>query len=224
MRNAKVLWCVVAVVIALAGTTAGLTSAAAAGPARHHTLTSTAQVVVRPVSWSAKVTPGYQVTRENNSSIDCTFPSSSPAAVDSDILACSPDSEYAVACWLSRTPHRTLCLRDPRAKHLVSIKRSGAMAQTLPYRVPGPLALRLGDGTYCTIRNGGAGAELQGHPNYGAFYYCQHNQSVWAPMNSKNWGIDRAHRLWTVRTAPSSGSGSLTTRDVAKVWLVGMHA
>ncbi len=198
--------------------------AGGAAPAPRHTLSATAQVVVRPVSSSAKVTPGYQVTNESNSTLDCTSPSASPAAVDPDILACGPDSEYAVACWLSRTPHRTLCLRDVRKKKLVSIKRSGVMAQTLPYVTRGPLALTLGDGTYCTIRDGGAGAELHSHPNYGAYYYCQNNQSIWAPMNAKNWGIDRSQAVWTTRTASSSGNGSLRTRNVAKVWFVGMHS
>jgi hypothetical protein len=185
---------------------------------------STQRIIVRPVSYAGHVTPGYHVTTEPNSSLDCTFPSASPASVDSDVLACSPDSEYALACWLSRTPHRTLCLRDARTKQLVSIHRKGAMAQALPYKVRAPLDLVLTNGTLCTLRDGGAGASLQGHPTWAAFYYCQHNQAIWAPGNARNWGIDRSHALWTARTAPENGHGSLTTSQLARAWFVGMHS
>jgi hypothetical protein len=30
--------------------------------------------------------------------------------------------------------------------------------------------------------------------------------------------------VWTARTAPANGHGALHTRDVAKVWFVGMHS
>lgn len=213
---------------AAAALTAVLTMAATADastPAQH-TLTHTASVVVRPVSWAAQVTPGFTVSREKGGSVDCRFATASPGAVDADILQCSPSAEYATACWLSRTPHRSLCLRDPRSPQLVSIRRTGVMAQALPYVAArrGPLGVQLGDGTYCSIRIGGAGATLQGHPDYGTTYYCQHGQAIWAPFSTRDWGIDRSHPVWTVRTAPASGHGALRTRNVAKVWFVGMHS
>ena len=203
-----------------------MASAARGAAPEQRTSTHTAQVVVRPVSWTAHVTPGFTVSRERQGSVDCTASFASPGAVDPDILECSPSAEYATACWLSRTAHRTLCLRDPRKEHLVSVRRSGVMAQALPY-VPGrrgPLGLRLADGTYCGIRIGGAGATLQGHPNYGIAYYCAHGQAIWAPFSGRNWGINRSHPVWTVRTAPADGHGSLRTRNVARAWFVGMHA
>lgn len=218
-RSAAVLAAVTAVfVVTVASAAAGSTSVAA------RTITHTSRIVVRPVSWTARVTPGYTVSTEHPGSIDCTAPSPSPGAVDPDILMCSPSAEYAVACWLSRTPHRSLCLRDPRVDHLVSISRTGVMAQALPYQVRGPLGLLLGDGSYCEIRIGGAGSALQGHPDDTATYYCQHNQSVWAPINARDWGVNRSHPVWTVRTAPSDGHGALRTRSVAKAWFVGMHS
>ncbi|HEY8302904.1 MAG TPA: hypothetical protein VIG48_13485 [Jatrophihabitans sp.] len=159
-------------------------------PARR-TLTHTASVVVRPVTWTARVAPGFTVSRERTGRVDCTAGMASPGAVDRDILQCSPSAEYATACWLSRTPHHVLCLRDPRSKHLVSLPRHGVMAQTLPY---------------------------------GITYYCQHGQAIWAPFSATNWGIERSHPVWTVRTAPASGHGALRTRNVAKAWFVGMHS
>ena len=222
MKIQRIAW----VAAAALTTVATVTSAAEGATPAQHTLTRTAQVVVRPVSWAARVTPGFTVSRERSGSVDCRFGMASPGAVDADILECSPSAEYATACWLSRTPHHALCLRDPRTAHLVSIRRTGEMAQTLPYTAAkrGPLGLRLADGTYCSIRIGGAGATLQGHPNYGVTYYCQHGQAAWAPFAGRNWGINRSHPVWTVRTAPASGHGTLRTRNVAKVWFVGMHS
>lgn len=226
MRNTKLLWSVVAVVLTVMGTVAGLTSASAAGPVRHHALPATAQVVVRPVTWTARVAPGFTVSHQTTGWIDCTAAMPSPGAVDRDILECSPAAEYATACWLSRTPHQTLCLRDPRKNQLVSIRRHGVMAQSLPAPAGqrGPLGVRLADGTYCGIRIGGSSASLQGHPNYGITYYCQNGQALWAPFTNTSWGINRSHPTWTVRAAPANGHGALHTRNLAKVWFVGMHS
>ena len=222
MRHIRVFWAVVTVVVCGAAFAVSTVASGAQSPAAHHRA-ATDRIVVRPVSWSGQVSPGYTVSTEQNSSIDCTFPSPSPAAVDRDILFCSPDVEYAVACWLSRTPHRTLCLRDARKQQLVSIHRNGAMAQAFPFKVRAPLEVVLGNGTLCTFRAGGAGSSLQGHPNWAVSYYCRNNSAIWTPMNAKNYGIDRSHALWTARTAPSNGHGPLTTRSVTRAWFVGMH-
>lgn len=213
---------------AAAALTAVVTAASAAqgaAPARR-ALTHTTSVVVRPVSWTADVTAGYWVSRETPGVLNCTAGMASPGAVDPDILECSPSAEPAVACWLSHVPHRSLCLLDPRKKHLVSLKRDGVMAQSLPAVTSkrAPLALRLADGNYCSIRINGAGAILQGHRRYGVTYYCQHGQAAWAPFAGRTWGIDRSQPVWRVRTAPANGHGKLRTRNVAKVWFVGMHA
>src|SRR6478609_4630251 len=128
MRIRRMGWAVAAALTAMVT----VASAALGSTPAQRTLTPTAQVVVRPVSWSARVTPGFTVSRENPGSLDCTTGMASPGTVDADILECSPSAEYATACWLSRTPHRTLCLRDPRKKQWVSINRTGTMAQALP--------------------------------------------------------------------------------------------
>lgn len=44
---------------------------------------------------------------------------------------------------------------------------------------------------------------------------------MWAQWSAHHYGIDEAHRLWTVHTAPSSGVGSLTVRKVLRAWFVG---
>jgi hypothetical protein len=222
MRPRQICWTAAAALTAVV-TAASAAQGAAPAP---RALTHTTSVVVRPVSRTADVTAGYSVSREKPGSLNCTAGMASPGAVDPDILECSPSAEYATACWLSHVPHRSLCLRDPREKRLVSLKRDGVMAQSLPSITSkrGPLGLRLADGTYCSIRIGGAGAILQGHRHYGITYYCQHGEAAWTPFAGRIWGIDRAHPVWTVRTAPANGHGKLRTRNVTKAWFVGMHA
>jgi hypothetical protein len=207
--------------------TVTVASAAHGSAPAQRTLTHTSQIVVRPVSWAGRVTPGFTVSRERGFSVRCSpVPIPSPGAVDPDILRCTPSLEDVAACWLSRVPHRTLCLRDPRKQHLVSLRLKGVMPQVLPYAAAkrGPLGLTLADGTYCGIRSSGSSPSLHGHPNYVVSYYCKDGEAIWAPSSATNYGVDRSQPVWTVRTAFTSGHGGLRTRNVAKAWFVGMHS
>jgi hypothetical protein len=221
MRNAKLLSCVVAVVIAVAGTTVGLTSASAAGPVRHHALTHTARIVARPVTDAGRVAPGYHVANEGGS-IDCRDGSASPVAVARNILYCSPDAAYAIACYpWSPHPHYALCLRNARTRTLAGIRHTGAMPQTLPPTHPTPLDLTLANGAKCSLRAGGTSAILHQHPGWQLYYYCNNGQAIWGP---NPYGVNTSHAVWTVRTARSDGTGTVRTRNVAKAWFVGRHS
>jgi hypothetical protein len=222
MGRCKALLLAVAMVVGIAAMTMPATDADAS--AARHVLTSTARIVLRPVTASGRPAPGYARWVEHGSGVDCSFSQASPAAVDPNISDCSPDSEYAIACWRAAAPHRVLCLRDARVKQLASIYRDGPMATATPYKVRAPLDLLLGNGKYCTIRDGGAGSSLQGHPKWAAYYYCHGGVAVWAPMSARNWGVDRSHAVWTVKVGREDGSGGLITRKVARAWFVGTHA
>jgi hypothetical protein len=220
VRKIKILWCAVAVGAAVAAITAGLTSASAAGPARHHTLSHTARIVARPVTYGGQVVPGYTVSN-GSGSIDCTDGTASPAAVARNILFCSPDSEYAIACYpWTPHPHYALCLRNARTRTLASIRHTGAMPPTSPPTHPTPLDLTLANGTKCSLRAGGTSAILHQHPSWNVYYYCNDGNAVWGPHP---YGVNTSHAVWTVRTANSDGTGDVRTRNVAKAWFVGRH-
>lgn len=222
MGRWKALLSTMLVVAGIAAITTSATSADAA--AARQSVTETARIVLRPVTSAGRPAPGYSRTVEHGDGVDCSYSQASPAAVDPNILYCSPDAEYAIACWRAAAPHRVLCLRNARVKQVVSIYRNGVMATARPYKVRAPLDLVLGNGKYCTIRAGGAGASLRGHPQWAAYYYCLGNVAIWAPMSAPNWGVNRSHKVWTVKVARSDGTGTLVTRAVARAWFVGTHA
>lgn len=186
------------------------------------TFTQTHRIVVRPVTATGHPVPGYTVT-QGSGTVDCRFPGASPAAVDPNIVYCSPNAAYAVACWNSARPRYVLCLQDARKAHLVRYRHSEPVAQTMPLKVRAPLDVRLGDGKYCTLRVGGAGPSLKGHPRWYASYYCTHRTAIWARMGTTNWGINRTHKIWTVKIAPEINNGTLHTRRVFRAWFVGTH-
>lgn len=212
------------------GVAAGLAVLAAAGAvdaagAATSAPAPTVKVVVRPVTSAGHASAGYTVKAEPSGSVDCSVPAPSPAAVSPNIEVCSPSFEYAVACWKAAAPHRALCLRDPRRKELARIPRTGAFANTglAPARQRAPLAIRLGDGDFCSVRNGGAVGPLPGHPNLSATYFCVHDGAVWATANAAHLGVNESNPVWTVRTARFNAH-RLTTRRVAKAWFVGTAA
>jgi hypothetical protein len=205
-----------AAVLVLAGSS-GLKAAAATTVAA-----PTVKVVVRPVTSTGHVRAGFTVTGEPSGSVDCSFRDPSPGAVSPNIEFCAPSAEYAVACWKAAAPHRVLCMRDPRTKHVVRIPRSGAFAATgvAAARLRAPLGMRLRDGDYCSIRDGGAWGQLPGHPNLFGTYACRHDGAVWATANAAHQGVNESQPSWTVHTA-HFGSSHLATRHVAKAWFVG---
>jgi len=182
--------------------------------------TPTVRTVLRPVTATGHAAQGYTVRKQLKYSVDCSFTETSPAAVDRDIVLCAPDAAYAVACWKGAAAHTVLCFQDARKKQLVEY-RAKTVAQTRPYRIKAPLDLRLVDGTYCTIRIGGAGGTLKQHPRWIAYYYCTGGKTVWASMNDKHWGVHRANPVWTVNIAGSGRNAKVHQRAVKQAWFVG---
>lgn len=219
MRDLKRILILMSAIVGLvlAGTAVASTASNAA------TLPATHRIVVRPVTAAGHPAPGYSVSAEPGDVVDCSFAQASPSAVDRNILWCSPDAAYALACWPSATPRHVLCLRDARTRHLAKLPTSGRIAHSTPYRVRAPLDLVLGNGVFCSLRDGGAGASLQGHPKWAVYYYCTRGLAVWAPMNATNWGVNRSHPTWTVLVTKANGTGRLIRRVVARAWVVGTH-
>jgi hypothetical protein len=184
----------------------------------------TQRVVVRPVDRSGHPAAGYRVTADRNGAIDCGPPAeASPAATNANILYCSPSAAYAIACWQdSRTAH-ALCLRDVWQRRLVRIADGGKFPRAAKPTTPHPMALVLGNGTRCTIRDGGAWPDPTRHPTWAGYYSCAGSQAVWGPTgSSQDDGINRSKPLWTVEVGAISGRGKMTTRHIRTAYYVGM--
>jgi hypothetical protein len=204
-------------VLALGATALAGAPALAAAPA--HTVTS----VVRPITAANHLAPGFSATTEHRGFVDCTPAEASPVAVDGDILACSPSSEYAVACWRAQLPGWVRCLRDPFGAKVVRIRASVPKAKVAVPTGAAPFGLRLGDGERCTIRDGGAFGAPAHHPHWDAFYSCTGGGAVWAPASrAATNGIDQAQPLWTVVVGTTTGP--LHTRTVVGAVFVGTKA
>jgi hypothetical protein len=189
------------------------------------TTTATVRAVVRPVTSTGNVATGFTMHTEPTGSVDCSAKLASPGAVSPNINFCSPSAEYAVACWNSSAAHRALCMRNPRSKDVYRIPRTGAFAATAvpPVKFRAPLLVKLADGDFCAIRDGGAWGSLTGHPELTGTYACIHAGIVWASSTARHFGVDESHPLWTVRTAPA-GNHALVTRHIVKAWFVGTQS
>lgn len=210
--------------IAVALSAAGL--AVALGPAgagAAHRFPPTAKTVIRPVNNAGFAVGGYTVTGEPTGSVDCSFPDPSPGAVSPNIEECSPSAEYAVACWRAAAPHKVLCMRNPRVRKLVRIPRLGAFAPT-PLAEPAdraPLGMVLGNGTYCSIRDGGAVGPRAGHPQWIATYFCTDGKIIWQRPGDRHLGVNERFATWYVVEA--GVSGPINSRRVLRAWFVGTH-
>jgi hypothetical protein len=191
-----------------------------AGAARHD-FPPTQKSIIRPVNAAGFARPGYTVTGEPTGSVDCSFPDPSPGAVSPNIEWCSPSAEYAIACWKAAAPHKVLCMRDPRVRKLVRIPRLGAFAPTglAAPRDRAPLAMVLGNGDYCSIRDGGTGPQRADHPQWIATYYCNSGKIVWLRPGARHLGVFEAFPSWTVIVAGESGP--IAARHVLRAWFVG---
>jgi hypothetical protein len=181
----------------------------------------TQRVVSRPVTAAGRPAPGYRVTVETSPRLDCSAGEPSPVAVDQDIVYCTPDYADAVACWKSSSAHHVLCLRDARHKTLVKLRVSGPTAGTSALPKRAPLDVQLNSGVTCALRVGGAGTSLKQHPSWSIFYFCSHGLAIWAPLNATNWGLNRAHPVWTAHVAASSGGKRVAKRGLSRTWFVG---
>ncbi len=166
--------------------------------------------------------PASASRAEPTGSLDCSGAGASPGAVSKNILECSPSVEYAIACWKSSTPKRALCMRNPRTHKLAKIPYSGGFAHASPpHANSAPLAITLGDGDKCSIRDGGAWGTLKKHPQWNGEYSCVNDGVVWAPPSSTHYGVNESHPQWTVHTAAASGKGPIVVRNVSRAYFVG---
>jgi hypothetical protein len=183
----------------------------------------TEQVIRRPVTRTGRVAPGYTlvVLPADPYQLDCggsrgAFPASS--AVDDGIASCVPSVAYAVACWNGPTATTALCYRNAWQHQVDLINTYGRLPAEQAPKQPTPLGLVLSDGTRCWVRDGGAWAALDGHPELVGVYSCGQD-AVWATPLAD--GINRTRPLWSVRVAPMSGHGKLRTVAVRTAYFVG---
>ncbi len=181
----------------------------------------TRQVVVRPVHANGTPAAGYTVSRETRTDgVQCW--GASADAVDPGIDYCGASVTYTVACWKSRN-HTVLCLRNPRRKHLVRIRYSGAYHHTAVPARPKPQALGLTNGNYCLVRDGGAWPEVKGHPNWYGQYNCR-AVGLYGPGND---GINRHVDPWSVhlvRNPANNTPHAIVVRRVQTAYYVGNAA
>ena len=196
-------------------------ASAATGSSRQRA-PATARSVVRPVNVRGRAARGFAVRTVHRGYVICSDGQQSLVAVDGNIAQCFPNSMYPAACWKAARPHRVLCFDNARNTWVRSIRLRGRFAPSRPLRRPIPLKIRLGTGTYCSIRIGGAGPQLRGHPRFYVAYYCTRGMAIWARIPGHPRGINRTRRAWTVHVAPSSGRNPhLRRRRVARAWFVG---
>jgi hypothetical protein len=197
-------------------------SASSASPASHAT---TVRIFTTPVTASGHAASGFTVKAERDDEVDCSPASPSPVAISPNVEECSPSAAYAVACWKSATPHRVLCMLDPRSHKLTSAKLIGKFAKTpaVSAKQLAPFVIVLTDGTVCSIRDGGAWGQLKQHPNYYGAYSCNRHGVVWLRYTSHTTvvhnGVDESASSWTVQTA-TGDSGPLITRHIARAYFV----
>ena len=181
--------------------------------------------VVRPVNAAGFPRTGFTVTPEPTGEVFCSPAFPSPGAVSPNIESCYPSAEYAIACWKAAAAHKVLCMRNPRARKLVRIPRSGPFAPTplAPASERAPLSMVLSNGTYCSIRDGGAGPSRAGHPHWTATYYCDNGKIIWMRPGAKHLGVFERFPSWTVIEA--GATGLIVARHVLRAWFVGtFHA
>lgn len=172
------------------------------------------------VSSSGHPVNGYHETTDDQpppAQADCTEPS--PAAVSNDIYRCWPSAYGADVCWPALGLD-LLCMNDPWAKELHRIRTKTTLPQVSPPHVPQPVALLLGDGTHCRLRNGGAWGHR--YDDLRGFYGCGDHPGldVLAPMNADP--IDRSTPTWTVKVgadeAADASSPPPVSHSVRTAW------
>lgn len=184
----------------------------------------TRQIVVRPVTASGQLAPGWSA-RAQDLTITCSGALRSPVAQSNDVLYCSPSAASAIACWHAAAPSYAYCLTDPRS-HTVNRFRLQDSAFPAPHPSelpPAPAALDLIDGSRCSVRIGGAAARLGVHPDWVPYYFCGSGEdiAVWAPTNAPTGGVLPGDGVWTVQTSATDGSKPLQTVGVGTAYFVG---
>jgi hypothetical protein len=208
-----------AVAVAALGVAAVVDSTSAGAVRRGHPPTQI--TVVRPVNAAGFPQGDYTVHAEPTGLVDCSFPNPSPAAVSRNIEFCSPNAEYAVACWKAAVVHKVLCLRNPRAHKLVRIPRDGPFAPTglAPADERAPLSMALASGDYCVFRAGGTAPTRAGHPQWIATYYCNSGKIVWMRPGARHYGVNETSDSWVVTVA--GPTGPIFVHHLSRAWFVG---
>ena len=193
--------------------------ALAAGPASAQASAGhTVGHIVRPVHRDGTPGAGYTVQREHIPGFTCNE-GPSPVAVDNNIRFCGPSVTYTVACWKSRN-HTVLCLRDPRKKVLARIRYVGTFRPVRALDKPSPQALTLFSGAYCLIRDGGAWAQVKGHPHWFGDYSCSNGAFLYGRGRD---GIVRSQEPWQVHMVwfHKNGTQTIRTRQIRHAYYVG---
>jgi hypothetical protein len=211
----------IAVVLAVAGGTVAVSgvlshghdkpTASRAAPAG----SATREVVLRPVTASGEVVPGYGV--HDDAAVSCSF--ASYVAIDDDIAWCSPAYLAAVACWPSAESAYVFCLQDAWSREVVRHPLTGLFPTSRARAEPAPIGIELTDGSRCLIRSSGTGEDLVGHPGWTYTYFCPDGQALWAPEFWKT--VDKSAAVWTAQQAPTEGTTPPHTVHVAAVYLAG---
>ena len=155
---------------------------------------ATARVTARPVTAIGAPAPGYTVKDEADlGPVTCS--DASPVAVTDGVYFCGASADNTVACFPS-TASSVLCLRDPHVHTLARLHLNRALTTVSATTAPVPQSLRLDNGVTCLIRDGGAWADVPGHPDWYGAYYCSNGQDVYGPLAHN--GIDMSSPRWTV--------------------------
>jgi hypothetical protein len=178
-------------------------------------------IVVRPVTVTGQLAAQFSIATSGQNSIDCAtsfWPS--PAALDSNIIACAPDSADAIACWTaSYRANSVLCMQNPWSMALTAMTATAPPRHTSAPSASHPLGLTLDDGDHCLLRDGGAWSARHNPTEYGT-YACTKDGVIWGPEGSD--GITRSTATWMVHTGATSGTGALTSHAVRTAYFVGV--
>lgn len=188
----------------------------------------TNRFVVRPVTTDGHAAPGYTVSPASGTVgvPDCRFNDPSPPALNADIFSCSPTAAGAFACWRSSDAGHVLCIYDPRSHVLADYRVTGPIRATAAPRTPSPMLITLADGSACFIREGGAWASPQSHPNWFGYYSCGAGAKkvVYGPGSGPVIaGIDRSNSTWTVEVGAADGTGQLTVMRVKDAYYLATY-
>lgn len=176
------------------------------------------------VSSSGQPINGYRETTTGEpTQVDCTL--ASPAAVADNIYTCSPSAASADVCWPA-ADRELLCMIDPWTKELHGVRASAPLPAVSPREHPEPVALLLGDGSQCRLRNGGSwGSRTDGY--YGA-YWCGAGHAVVLVKPDAADAIDRSAPVWTVKVgklgAPTESLPPPDTVEVVTAWFASDQA
>ncbi len=213
------------VTLALSAVLAGIgstTAMARQSPAPANTASAATRTVVqRLVTRSGHLAAGVSFHSESRN-VDCG--TKSPVAVDNGIRWCGSTADYLPACYRGYARHYPLCVRNPFGHDVVRVRASFPASQPVS-RPAVPFGLVLDNGVRCHLRLGGAGARLQQHPSWVAYYYCTSGLEVFAsPHREQTAGINTTYKSWTVPVAAASGTQDVVTHHIVRAYFVGFAA